>query len=400
MALCIFLGMKNTPLGILANTSHTHINRLHRIVGYTTVFLVAIHAAFYTVHFARNNKLKSLLKVEDFAGIGAGICMLILLMGFFRNRHYEVFYASHLIGFVFTLLLTGLHRPDWAKKLPVVMSFIGCLWAIDRLIRASRFTYNLINNQVTMYPLPGGATRVLLRKPSLQFASPGSHCFLWIPQISIYQNHPFTIVNNDHNGLELVMKRCDGFTKRVYDLALQNPGRVARVSIDGPYGSLPDTTIYDKLIMVAGGSGGAFTFGLMNYYFNCPKRTLVRPIDFIWAVKSTVTIYITSEEPTIHDDSRSDLVPDGTQDGLQTMSQQIIGPDDESREFDGSEVLGSESAIKAITTDVNIVYGKLCTTTVIKDAMQTVTSQDRVLVAACGPASLTADLRESVEDYE
>jgi predicted ferric reductase len=287
MAICGFLGMKNTPLGILASTSHTHINRLHRIVGYTTVFLVAIHAAFYTVHFARNGKLQSLLKVEDLAGIGAGISMLTLLMGYFRNRHYEVFYASHIAGFVFALLLTGLHRPDWAKKLPIVMSLIGYLWAIDRLIRASRLTYNLINNQVTMYPLPGGASRLFLRKPSLKFARPGSHCFLWIPQISIYQTHPFTIVSNDHDGLELVMKRCDGFTKRVYDLALQNPGRVARVSIDGPYGSLPDTTVYDKLILVAGGSGGAFTFGFMNYYFSCPKRTLVQSIDFIWAVKST-----------------------------------------------------------------------------------------------------------------
>lgn len=286
MALCVFLAMKNTPLGILANTSHVHINRLHRIVGYTTVFLVAIHAALYTVHFARNGKLQSLLKFEDLAGMGAGLCMLILLMGYFRNRHYEVFYASHIAGFVFALLLTDLHRPDWAKKLPIVMSLTGCLWAIDRLIRASRLTYNLINNQATLYPLPGGTTRLLLTKPSLQFARPGSHCFLWIPQVSIYQNHPFTIVSNDHDGLELVMKRCDGFTKRVYDLALQNPGHVARVSIDGPYGSLPDTTIYDKLILIAGGSGAAFTFGFMNYYFSCPKRTLVQSIDFIWAVKS------------------------------------------------------------------------------------------------------------------
>ncbi|CAH0043425.1 unnamed protein product [Clonostachys solani] len=407
MALCVFLGMKNTPLGILASTSHTHINRLHRIVGYTTVFLVAIHAAFYTVHFARNGKLQSLLKVEDLAGIGAGICMLILLMGFFRNRHYEVFYASHIAGFVFALVLTALHRPDWAKKLPVVMSFIGFLWAIDRLIRASRFTYNLINNQVVMYPLPGGATRLLLRKPSSQFARPGSHCFLWIPQVSICQNHPFTIVSNDDEGLELLMKRREGFTQRVNDLALRNPGRVAWVSIDGPYGSLPDINIYDKLVLIAGGSGGAFTFGLMNYYFNCPKRTLVQSIDFIWAVKSTecgssikVTIYITSEESTLCDDSGPKFIPNDTQSGLHTISQHMVAPDYGTREYDRPEVLGSESTIKAITNNASIIYGKLCTTVLIHDAMRAVRSQDRVLVAACGPASLTSDLRDSVDDYE
>jgi hypothetical protein len=82
------------------------------------------------------------------------------------------------------------------------------------------------------------------------------------------------------------------------------------------------------------------------------------------------------------------------------MSRQIIAPDDVTQECGGSKVQGSESAIKAITKDANIIYGKLCTTAVVQDAMKTVRSHDRVLVAACGPASLTADLRASVEDYE
>ncbi|VUC37575.1 unnamed protein product [Clonostachys rosea] len=407
MALCVFLGMRNTPLGILASTSHTQVNRLHRIVGYTTVFLVAIHAAFYTVHFARNGKLQSLLKFEDLAGMGAGICMLILLMGFFRNQHYEIFYTSHIVGFIFCVWLTALHRPDWAKKLPIVMSFIGLLWVMDRLIRAARFTYNLINNQVVMYPLPGGATRLVLKKPSSHSAKPGSHCFLWIPQVSIYQNHPFTIVSNDHKGLELVMKRCDGFTKHVNDLALQKPGQVAWVSIDGPYGSLPDATVYDKLVLVAGGSGGAFTFGLMNYYFSCPKRALIQSIDFVWAVRSTdcgsnvkVTIYITSQESSLGDNTRSDLVANEIQDGLQTMSRHVIGSDDGSQEDDESVVMPTEDAIKIIKNEANIIYGKLCTTALIQGVMQTVNSQDRVLIAACGPTSLTNDLRDSVDDYQ
>lgn len=285
MSLCVFFGLKNTPLGPIAAVAHTQLNILHRFVGYATVFLVLLHAIFYTVYFGRQGRWETLVEEGNVEGLAAGACMLVLLMGVFRHRGYELFYVSHVAGFMAVVILTWFHRPDWAKKLPVVMLVIACMWSLDRIIRAARTLYNLVNNQATFYPLPGGGTRILLKKPGAKAALPGSHGFLWIPRIHPYQGHPFTIVSNGSSGLELVIKPHEGFTKAVSKFAADRPGRARWASMDGPYGSLPDMGVYDKLIFVSGGSGAAFTFGLMNRIMGSHEGARTQSIDFLWAVK-------------------------------------------------------------------------------------------------------------------
>ncbi|RKL32519.1 hypothetical protein BFJ72_g10462 [Fusarium proliferatum] len=285
MGLCVFFGLKNTPLGLFASVSHSQLNILHRVVGYTTVFLLALHALVYTIHFGRQGRLVQLLKKEDLEGMGAGIAMLVLLMGVFRHKHYELFYASHVIGFVAVVLLTALHRPNWAKKIPTVMLTIFSVWAVDRLIRLSKLFRNLVNNSATVYPLPYNGTRIVLKKPGMENSLPGSHCFLWIPGLRLIETHPFTIVSNDSSGLELVMKSHEGFTKAVDSFASRNLRTSLWASIDGPYGSLPDVNNYDKLILIAGGSGAAFTFGVINRIMMQREKPAIQSIEFVWAVR-------------------------------------------------------------------------------------------------------------------
>lgn len=285
MALCVFFGLKNTPLAPLAGVSHAQLNILHRIVGYTAVVLLILHAFVYTIHFGRQGRWSLFIEKENIEGMGAGIAMLALLMCIFRHQHYEAFYASHIVGFVAAVILTGLHRPNWAKKLPLVMSIIFSVWVLDRVIRLGRMSCNLVNNSVTFHPLPDGGTRLVLKKPGVEAALPGSYCYLWIPRIRLYENHPFTIVSNGPSGLELVMKSRQGFTGAVGNFAARNPVATAWASVDGPYGSVPNMEDYNKLIFIAGGSGAAFTFGLMNRMMMQPQRFTDQSIEFMWAVR-------------------------------------------------------------------------------------------------------------------
>lgn len=307
MALCTFFGLKNTPLGFAARASHAQLNILHRIVGYTAVFLIILHAILYTIRLARQDNLAKLLETSDLAGIGAGLSMIVLFLGYFRHRGYEIFYLSHIGGFIGVLFLAYIHRPNFAKKLPYVLMFAGSIWAVDRIIRAARMARNSINNSATLHPLPDGGTRIVLKKSGGALA--GSHCYLWIPRIHLYENHPFTIVDSGPSGLELVMKAQEGFTRAVSKFARQHPGEAVWASIDGPYGSLPDAGDYEKLVLIAGGSGAAFTFGLMNRILSqhqkCP------PIDFVWAVRHRGMREIASfMEESADSTTRSfDLVP-------------------------------------------------------------------------------------------
>lgn len=419
----------------MVGVSHAQLNILHRIVGYTAVLLLALHAIFYTIHFHRYGKLASLLKPEDLAGIGAAIGMIILFLGILRHRNYELFYISHIAGFAAAVILTGLHRPNWAKRIPALMSFAFGLWLLDRTIRASRMLYNLINNSVVFYPLPDGGTRLLLKKPGLQAASPGTHIFLWIPRVHIYENHPFTIVNNGPSGLELVMKSHQGFTKAVNKFATGHPCSTAWASVDGPYGVCPNMDNYDKLIFIAGGSGAAFTFGLMNRILGQSERPKLQSVEFVWTVRRTGESYCTHFF-SVHS-------PDAAIDHLKWFSEHLsnlmkMGPavrvslfvtneeatsssiatpydiahDVESQLLSGNRTPGYGAVSSADTDSLlartngheveqayNLHFRRMDTESVIGDAIQFVESRQRVLMATCGPESLMEAVRDSAESW-
>ncbi|OHE98170.1 hypothetical protein CORC01_06538 [Colletotrichum orchidophilum] len=418
MTLSVFLGTKNTPLTPMAGVSHAQLNILHRIVGYTAVFLLALHAIFYTIHFHRHGKLASLLKVEDLAGIGAATGMVVLFMGILRHRNYKVFYISHIAGFVTAVILTGLHRPNWAKRIPALMSFAFGIWLLDRMIRAFGMLYNLINNSATFFPLPGGGTRLLLRKPGAQAALPGSHCFLWIPRVRLYENHPFTIVSNGPSGLELVMKSHQGFTKAVSDFAVRHPNSTAWASVDGPYGVCPNTDNYEKLIFIAGGSGAAFTFGLMNRVLGQSEPPKLQSVEFIWTVRRSdhlkwfhehlstllkmgpavkVSLFVTNEEPTSSSIATQSDAPCGIV--SQLLSRNEIPSYGAVSTVDDTSSLVARTNGHEVDQAFNQHFMRMDIDLIVSDAIQSVESCQRVLMVTCGPESLMDAVRDSAESW-
>ncbi|KAK2738353.1 ferric reductase transmembrane component 5 [Colletotrichum kahawae] len=409
MAVCVFFGLKNTPLSRFAPISHAELNYFHRLAGYVAVLLLALHGIVYTIHFGRQGRLVQLLKKEDLEGIGAGVAMLVLLMGIARHRRYELFYISHIVAFVAAVILTGLHRPNWAKRIPVVMMFTAGMWIVDRMIRGARMVRNLINNSATFYPLPDGGTRVILKKPGARKMLPGTHCFLWIPRIHPYENHPFTVVNNDSAGLELVMKSHQGFTRRVDEFSRSHFNRTAWASVDGPYGSLPDTESYDKMVLVAGGSGAAFTFGLMNRMMSRYDRVKAQSVDFIWTVRQSehlswfqehlhnisrsgssidVKLYVTGDSPR---DETSANRPDNARTNEGVVNYGSITHD--------TEGLLTSTASNEIEDAFNIRFEKVNIEQEIGVALEGVATEQRVLVATCGPESLMDDVRDSADRW-
>ncbi|KAF4435268.1 ferric-chelate reductase [Fusarium acutatum] len=420
MGLCVFFGLKNTPLGLFASVSHSQLNILHRVVGYTTVFLLALHALVYTIHFGRQGRLVQLLKKEDIEGMGAGIAMLVLLMGVFRHKHYELFYASHIFGFMAVVLLTALHRPNWAKKIPTVMLIIFGVWTVDRLIRLSKLFRNLVNNSATVYPLPYSGTRIVLKKPGMENALPGSHCFLWIPGLRLFETHPFTIVSSDSSGLELVMKSHKGFTKAAGSFAIQDHRTSLWASIDGPYGSLPDLGNYDKLILIAGGSGAAFTFGIINRIMMQREKLSILSIEFVWAVRRieqlswfrrhlrnisesacpiSLKVYVTGERSacgSVHDDSDTQASPCGAE-------MEVLLREDTFHYETFSEmgnVCGLTGHITGDEPKYNPLFEKLDVDRTVGNGVGASENHLRVLLLSCGPKSLMDAVQDSANAGE
>lgn len=284
MAFVVFLSLKNTPLAFLTAYSYERLNCLHQISGCLMFLMMVVHAACYTSYFAKKDKLSILREKEQVAGILAGFAFLSVVFSalVFRRFWYELFYVVHLAFFIVGIVSVCFHQPTLGKKIVIVLFSTAAMWVLDRLLRASRALYNLPNNFATVHPLPGGGTKVVFKKVPAR-AVPGKHFYVWIPSLRMFEMHPFTIVGTQ--PLEFIVKSQNGFTRDLHKFALKHPGAALRASLDGPYGTFPDPMAYDKIVLIAGGGGASFTFGLIVNLLEKMKENSNKSIDFIWTVK-------------------------------------------------------------------------------------------------------------------
>lgn len=85
--------------------------------------------------------------------------------------------------------------------------------------------------------------------------------------------------------MELIINSYSGFTRDLHKYASGNPGASLTVSVEGPYGTFPDPIEYDKVVLVAGGSGAAFTVGVAVSMIQRLPPDLEKQCDFIWTTR-------------------------------------------------------------------------------------------------------------------
>ena len=168
------------------------------------------------------------------------------------------------------------------------------MWFLDHTLRFSRWIYYGVGNYCTMTPLPEEATQIVMHR-SVN-ARPGSHAFLWIPGVSFFQRHPFTVVSS--SPATFFVKAQDGLTRRLYDAARKNPGGKFRASVEGGYGNVPKAQDYDDVIVVAGGSGVTFSMAMAQDWTRKHREASDQgTLTFVWTVphtgKSSIPLVIT-----------------------------------------------------------------------------------------------------------
>ncbi|CAK7227140.1 hypothetical protein SEUCBS140593_006477 [Sporothrix eucalyptigena] len=254
---------------------------------------MVFHASTYTAFFFHIGKPEVLRENAQIAGILAGFMFLVMVAAalLLRRYAYEAFYVMHLTAFCVAIVCIGFHRPDIRTRIPVVLCLTASLFLTDRLIRVSRLLLNSTNNEATVYPLPNGGTRILLSKKPYR-AVPGKHVLMWIPRIRCFEMHPFTIIDTEAaNGTtEFVVKSYNGFTRKLHAYATANPGAKMWAAAEGPYGTFPDPMEYDKIILIAGGSGASYTFGLVGNMLERMDAQSTKNIVFIWTAKTQETL--------------------------------------------------------------------------------------------------------------
>lgn len=176
---------------------------------------------------------------------------------------------------------------------------------LGRILKASSY---LLVSPCHVEALPLGLTRLTIKTNARW--QPGQHFFVRLPAIDAWSSHPFTVislsnsdVSNSESIVVLMAKAHGGFTKKLYERALEAQGGSTRLDnvdgssqklglvrsaiLDGPYGRSASVAQYERVQLIVGGSG--ITFGiasLLDLAWNWKQKSAkTKSVELIWSVK-------------------------------------------------------------------------------------------------------------------
>ena len=347
------LAGRNNPLIPLLHVSFDTYNLMHRWIGRVVIIESVVHTLAWsanavpikgwaqTVYEARTDPFFTW-------GFVATFLMIILLFQSpspIRHAFYETFLATHQLGALVIVIGVYLHLD--IDNLPQVpwMILIIIFWASDRFLRFSRIVYLNFSRRhgrtkVVVKALPGEATRVTFHLPKRVRVPSGSHVYAYLPKISYWMSHPFSVAwvdngisftprlpspspdddgpsrsssnaNSPHSEkkqfehleagrktpkhqpttVSLIMAARTGMTRKIHDLALSSPNSTFETTgfIEGPYTSHPSSFgSYGTVILFSGGAG--ITHHMLHVRdlleMAAANTVATRRVYLVWSVRS------------------------------------------------------------------------------------------------------------------
>lgn len=333
------LAGRNNPLISIFHISFDTYNLLHRWLGRIVVFESVVHTAAWAVNAVDEadftHMLARLRNTPFFTwGLVGTIAMIFLCLHSpspIRHAFYETFLHLHQLAAVLAFLGVYMHlriddlpQQSWSKT-------IASIWLGDRLARLFHLLrLNVSTSSITtmvVTALPGEACRVTFHLPRLIHIQPGCHVFVYIPKISWWMSHPFSIAwaepstssdaalppsptlpqthytdlekqstyptnPNPTTQISLIISAQKGMTRRLYNLASASPSKFLTLPafLEGPYGSHPtNPASYGTTILFSAGAGIThhllYTHHLVTQA--AQQTAATRKVYLIWSVRST-----------------------------------------------------------------------------------------------------------------
>ncbi|KAI1412880.1 ferric reductase NAD binding domain-containing protein [Hypoxylon sp. FL1857] len=280
---------RNNPLITLLGMSFDTFNLLHRWFGRIVILEAVCHTfAFWAASAAGSSWAAALnttvtvpFMLYGFIATLAFVVIFFQAASIARHAYYESFKILHIL--LAALAIVGLwyhlnlkHLPQIKWLLPVITIWVG-----DRIFRFLRIAYHNFGRGGTktlVEALPGNAVRVTVNMARPWTFRPGQHAYLYMPTISFWQSHPFSLAwseeAEDLSADKLAMNRQDvlamrktsmsfiirgrtGMTHTLYQRAAARPdGRFTTTClVEGPYGGEHMMHSYGTVMLFAGGVG-------------------------------------------------------------------------------------------------------------------------------------------------
>jgi predicted ferric reductase len=290
----IVMALKYSPIKLLTRITYERYINFHKFLGDYILCLSVFHTIAYMANWSRpvlqNHPLmlrNMFVPLPRTFGMLALLCIVLIKLfslDCIRGRNYRIFVISHYL-YVLFVVFTALHRGYFFPYLYAIL----CLVAIDFLIclndwrRLHRASIQICQDDYV---------RIFIKYD--RCVSPGQHIYIYVPGISRFESHPFSIVNyTDNREIELGIKSGGKFTKKMTDLYRNDPYCYLRFT--GPFGGIgANYHRYDELVIICGGIGITPFIGMLNDIFSrfdnvgdqC-AQSCIESIVFVWFCKDS-----------------------------------------------------------------------------------------------------------------
>lgn len=358
MVMFIFAA-RNNPLISLLGISFDTFNLFHRWIGRIVVLESVAHVNCWIVNEIDARGFPGIqhgLATDPF--LQAGLVAIVAMVAIFiqtpspiRHAFYEVF--LHLHQFLAIAVLVGIYYHANIASLPqkAMMYVIVAIWVLERSTRLLRvLCYNISHRGMTevhVEALEGGACRATFYIPHSWTSKPACHLYAYIPAVSLWMSHPFSIAWVEQGQLQRrpstfvpfsspstvmgspdasrrasssktfnhsVVTSCDaelqpfpkakkkaaaltcimaarsGMTSVLYRRARSAPNGILRLRafVEGPYGGLDSLRSYATVLLFAGGAGITHQLSHMRDLISGFEAgtCATRKLILVWSVRS------------------------------------------------------------------------------------------------------------------
>ncbi|USW53068.1 Putative ferric reductase, NAD binding domain, ferric reductase transmembrane component-like protein [Septoria linicola] len=295
------LSCKFNPISLLTGISYERFNWLHRWAARTMWVTAIVHWSFFYTEWSLAGIVGMQMDMMPMVryGFGAwGVVTWMLLSGFglFRDLCYELFVLQHIAAAGTLLWLLFVHVPSYARyNVWLSVAFVAFDWGV-RIIWGITRNLHLLKRSGSKSPgytthleaLPGNVTRLTIDSPDFAWQA-GQHAYLYMPSLRPFEFHPFTIASTSSSGkMSMLIQSRSGFSKSLHKSAAAagKPSSSSwrnRAFISGPWGSPPDLSSYDTVVLIACSTGATFILPILQDLLQ--KETCIRNITLHWIIR-------------------------------------------------------------------------------------------------------------------
>lgn len=316
------LAGRNNPLIPLLGISFDTYNLMHRWFGRIVILEALAHTL---VHLGGKGwapeawaaMLNSAFLTPGFIGTVAFLFLGIQASSPLRHAWYETFKVLHIAGAIVAIYGLHLHLAfkfeAYYKWLCYLWTAIA-LWCFDRSCRFLRILSSHAfgsKSRTVVEALPGNSIRLTITLARPWTVRPGQHAYLYLPAISYWQSHPFSVawidgvedpkaerlattqqdlVAMQQMRVSFIIRGRTGVTNSLYQKASVAPGGRLETTCfaEGPYGGHHSFDSYGTVVLFAGGVGITHPVPYIKHLINGYNEGTVatRRILLVWTIQS------------------------------------------------------------------------------------------------------------------